>query len=182
LRFALAGHDFGGAVAMELLRLAPERVDRLCLMSTTALAETPAQAAAREPWIVRAQAGRLEDVLQEVIPADHFAQGSGRTDIVNLMRQMARDLGPEVFVRQMRASQRRRDYQATLRRCKAPTLILCGAEDPLTPPKRHAFMAELIAGARLEIIEGTGHAPTLETPERVTALWRDWLDAPFLLN
>lgn len=56
-RFALAGHSMGGIVAMEILRRAPQRVNRLALISTTPLPDTPAQASWREPQIVRASAG-----------------------------------------------------------------------------------------------------------------------------
>lgn len=180
-RFALVGYDFGGHVAMEILRRAPERVDRICLMSTTPLSDTPGEAAAREPWIVKAQANRLDDVLEEVFAPENYAACAERGPLVARLREMAIGLGAEVFVRQMRALQRRHDYQGTLRRSKGPALILCGAEDPICPPRRHSFVAELMPGARLEILEGAGHAPTLEQPDRVTEIWREWLAAPFVL-
>ena len=77
-RFALLGLSMGGIVAMEVLRRVPDRVSRLCLMDCSPLAETPAEAAAREPLIVRARAGRLEEALQGAMPADHLAPGAGR--------------------------------------------------------------------------------------------------------
>ena len=96
--------------------------------------------------------------------------------------EMARDLGPDRFVSQSRALQRRRDQQGTLRRIKCPTLVLCGEHDQLCPPQRHALMAELIEGASLSIIEGAGHLPTLEQPEAVNDLLTDWLRAPLVLR
>ncbi|MEX0339693.1 MAG: alpha/beta fold hydrolase [Arenibacterium sp.] len=180
-RFALVGYDFGGHVAMELMRRAPERIDRICLMSTTPLADTPGEAAAREPWIVKAQANRLDDVLEEVFASENYAACTERGTLVTRLRDMARGLGAEVFVRQMRALQRRHDYQGTLRRCRGPMLILCGAEDPLCPSRRQSFMAELVPSARLEVLDGAGHAPTLEQPNRVMEIWRDWLAAPLVL-
>lgn len=177
-RFALAGLSLGGIVAMEVLRRVPDRVSRLCLMDTTPLAETPQVAATREPLIVRARAGRLDEVMQAALPADYLAPLPDRMATLNLMYDMARDLGPEVFVRQSRALQRRRDQQGTLRKCKAPTLILCGALDPLTPVKRHSFMAELIPNATLKIVDEAGHVPVLEQPEEVTRILRAWLAQP----
>ena len=181
-RFALAGLGLGGMVAMEILRRAPDRVGRLALMDTEPLAETPAQAAERDPLIVRARSGALDAAVAEVIRPDHLAPGPGRFEIMAALTAMARDLGPEVFVRQIRALQRRRDQQATLRRCKVPTLLLCGAADTLTPVKRHAFLAELIPGAELRVIERAGHLPTLEAPEETTDALSDWLDAPYVLR
>lgn len=181
-RFALAGLSMGGIVAMELLRKAPERITRIALMDTNALAETPASAAAYEPMIIGAKAGRIEDVLRDLMQPDYLAPGPQRMDVLNAFVGMGMDLGPEVFINQIRALQRRRDQQATLRKCKCPALVMCGRHDGLTPLKRHAFMAELIPYAQLEVIEGAGHLPTLENPKAVTQVLRDWLRQPLVLR
>jgi len=181
-KFALAGLSMGGIVAMELLRRAPERITRLALMDTNPLAETPQTAAAYEPMIIGARSGRLDEVLRGFMKPDYLAPGPPRLTVLNQVYEMGRDLGPEVLVRQVRALQRRRDQQPTLRRCKVPTLILCGAYDTLTPLKRHAFMADLIPYAKLEVIDDAGHLPTLEAPEATTAALRAWLKQPFVLQ
>jgi pimeloyl-ACP methyl ester carboxylesterase len=174
-RFALAGLSMGGIVAMEILRRAPDRVSRICLMDTNPLAETPPEAAAREPMIIGVRAGRLDEVMRDALRPDYLAPGPGRADVLKIMYRMAADLGPDLFIRQSRALQRRRDQQGTLRRCKVPALVMCGAHDRLTPPKRHGFMAELIHNAELKIIAGAGHIPSLEQPEATTRALRDWL-------
>ena len=69
-----------------------------------------------------------------------------------------------------------------MRKIKVPTLVLCGAEDALCPVKRHEFMAELIPYAKLRVIEGAGHLPTLEQPDAVTDALRDWMGQPFVLR
>lgn len=181
-RFALAGLSMGGIVAMEILRRAPDRVTRLALMDTNPLAETPQMAAARDPQIVRARAGRLDEVIREELKPSYLAPGPYRAEILALVMDMARGLGVEVFVRQSRALQRRRDQQAVLRRIAVPTLVLCGAQDVLCPVKRHVFMAELIPGAQLEVIEDAGHLPTLEAPEAVCDALRGWLRQPYVLR
>ncbi|MDQ7072151.1 MAG: alpha/beta fold hydrolase [Rhodobacterales bacterium] len=181
-RFALAGLSMGGIVAMEILRRAPERVTRVALMDTNPLAETPKSAASYEPLIVGARAGRLNEVMRMMMQPDFLAPGPGRAEVLALVALMGENLGADVFVRQVRALQRRRDYQATLRKCKVPALILCGEHDGLTPVKRHKFMAELLAYAHLEIISDAGHLPTLEQPEAVTRVLRDWMTQPFVLR
>lgn len=181
-RFALAGHCLGGSVAMELLRRIPDRITRICLMSTSPLADTPAIAAEREPLIVGAQVGRLDEVLGEALRPEYLAPGPDRMGILKQVQQMGLGLGPDVFVRQFRALQRRGDQQATLRRCKVPALILCGEHDMLTSVKRHSFMAELIEGGRLKIVSDAGHIPTLEQPDQVVQALQDWLGWPLVLR
>ncbi|MDG1471444.1 MAG: alpha/beta fold hydrolase [Ascidiaceihabitans sp.] len=181
-RFALAGLSMGGIVAMELLRRAPDRITRLALMDTNPLAETPQVAAAREPQIIGARTGRLFEVMRDEMKPNYLAPGSHRGAVLELVMDMAEALGPDVFVRQSRALQRRRDQQGTLRKCKVPTLVLCGAHDALCPIKRHTFMAELIPYAQLKVIETAGHLPTLEAPEETTLALRDWLKQPMVLQ
>ncbi|SFM40912.1 alpha/beta fold hydrolase [Shimia aestuarii] len=181
-KFALAGLSMGGIVAMEILRRAPQRVLRIALLDTNPLAETPATAAAYEPWIVGAKAGRLEDILGEVMRPEFLGPGTHRNEVLALVREMGLALGADVFVRQARALQRRPDQQKALRQCKVPALILCGEHDGLTPVKRHTFMAELMPYAELRIIEAAGHLPTLEQPEATTRALREWLKQPFVLR
>ncbi|WP_299742866.1 alpha/beta fold hydrolase [uncultured Tateyamaria sp.] len=181
-RFALAGLSMGGIVAMEILRRAPDRVTRLALMDTNPLAETPQVAAAREPQIVRVRTGRMDEVMRDEMKPNYLAPGPYRNEILDLVMDMASALGPEVFVRQSRALQRRRDQQGTLRKCKVPTLVLCGAHDELCPVKRHTFMAELIPGAELKVLDDAGHLPTLEMPAETTQALRDWLKQPLILR
>lgn len=175
VRFALAGLSMGGIVAMEILRRAPDRVSRIALLDTNPLSETPQSAASYEPMIVGARAGRLQEVMAAFLRPDYLAPGPARAEVLALAMDMAEVLGPEVLVRQIRALQRRRDQQGTLRRCSVPALVLCGEHDGLTPVRRHELMAELIPGAVLQVIEGAGHLPVLEQPAATTAALRDWL-------
>lgn len=174
-RFALAGLSMGGIVAMEILRRAPDRVTRIALMDTNPLAETPVIAANREPQIVKVRSGRLMEVMREEMKPNYLAPGPYRGEVLALVMEMARTLGPEVFIRQSRALQRRKDQQATLRKCRVPALVLCGAHDALCPPKRHEFIAELMETAQLCVLEHSGHLPTLEQPDETTAALRAWM-------
>ena len=132
-RFALAGQGLGGNVTLEMLRRAPERVLRIALIATNAQAEGSAVAVAREPRIVGAQAGRLAEVAAEELPGSALADGSARDEILDMVRDMALTLGEGAFIRQSRAMQRRPDQQKVLRRAMLPALVICGADDPVTP-------------------------------------------------
>ena len=177
-KFALAGLSMGGIVAMEILRLAPERLTKLALMDTNPLAETSKVAAGREPQIIKAKTGKMLEVIRDEMKPNYLAPGAKRLEVLNLVMDMALKLGPDVFIRQSRALQKRVDQQATLRRAKLNTLVLCGEFDSLCPPKRHELMSQLVPNARLEVIEGAGHLPTLEQPLATTKALRTWLASP----
>jgi len=181
-KFALAGMAMGGTVALELMRRAPDRVSRLCLISTNSLAETPQSAADYEPIITKLRAGLIEQAVAMCIAPDHLAPGPQRTAMLNHVVQMAQNLGPDRTIRQLRALQRRRDYQATLRKIQVPALVMCGMHDRVTPVKHHEFMAGLIPYAELALVQDAGHLPTLEAPDAVTAALRAWLKQPFVLQ
>lgn len=174
--FALAGLSMGGIVAMEVLRQAPERVERLALLDTNPRAEADEIRARRAPQIEKASAGDLAGVMRDEMKPNYLADGPARRDILDLCMAMALDLGPEVFARQSRALAARPDQQATLAAFRGPTLILMGEDDRLCPRDRHELMHELIPGSRLVVISGAGHLPTLEQPEATTAELRRWLE------
>ncbi len=181
-KFALMGMGMGGAVAMELLRRAPGRVTRIALISTSPQADTPEAAAAREPYIIAARAGRMDDVLQHEINSTWMAPATDKFDLVRQLTEMGRALGPKVYVRQARAMQRRKDQQATLRQIQQPACVICGRHDGQYRLKRHTFMAELIPYATLEIIEDAGYLPTLEAPDAATDVLRRWMGQPLMLR
>lgn len=181
-RFAVVGTGLGGVVAMEVVRRAPERVTRVALISTTHVPETPQRASEREPQIILARTGRLDQVIKDQLAQGYLAAGAGRGDIRHLLLDMAANLGVDAFVSQCRAMQRRPDQQTTLRGLRVPILLVAGAEDRISPVKDHEFMAKLIPDARLEIVAGAGHLPGLEQAETVNGLLDDWLDAPLVLR
>ncbi len=176
-RFARAGLSMGGIVAMEMLRLAPERVSRLALLDTNPLAESEDRAAQREPQIARVQQGGLRQVMREEMKPNYLTDGPNVGALLDLCMAMAESLGPEVFATQSRALARRRDQCDTLRAVTVPTLILCGEDDALCPVERHELMRDLIPRASLSIIEGAGHLPTLEQPQATTQALAAWLAA-----
>lgn len=168
-RFVLGGLSMGGIVAMEIARQAPERVAGLILMDTNPLPESAARSATREPQMIGARTGRLEEIIREEMKPNYLAPGPRRTEILDLVVDMAMALGAEVFVDQSRALQRRPDQQSTLRRLKCPALVLCGEHDTLCPLARHTLMDDLIPQSQLRVISGAGHLPVLEQPDAVTS-------------
>ncbi|MCK8482447.1 alpha/beta hydrolase [Aliiroseovarius sp. S2029] len=175
-RFALAGLSMGGIVAMEVLRQAPDRVDRIALLNTNPLAEADAVKARRLPQMQKVREGELARVMRDEMKPNYLSDGPHRTEILDLCMEMALDLGPHVFLTQSRALMDRPDQSETLRAAQLPALVLCGRDDTLCPVSRHELMADLIPDARLEIIDGAGHLPTLEQADKTNAALARWLE------
>ncbi|MGP6089334.1 alpha/beta fold hydrolase [Antarctobacter jejuensis] len=174
-RFALAGLSMGGIVAMEMLRQAPERIERLALLDTNPLAERDEVKARRCPQIEKVRAGKLTEVMRDEMKPNYLAKGPNRQAILDLCMDMAVCMGPEVFVNQSIALRDRPDQTATLRAFTGPALVLCGREDALCPVARHELMHALMPQSTLTVIDGAGHLPTLEQPQQTNAALRAWL-------
>lgn len=174
--FALAGLSLGGIVAMEILRQGPERVERLALLDTNPLAETPEMQSRRAPLIARALAGGLAGVMRGEMKPNYLSEGPERAEILDLCMDMALNLGADIFARQSRALRDRPDQQATLKAFKRPALVLMGQDDRLCPRERHELMHALIPQSHFAVIAGAGHLPTLENPVETAAKIARWLD------
>ena len=173
--FALMGLSMGGYVAFEILRRAPERVTRLCLIDTSARADREEQADQRRALIAMAEKEGLNPIIDILLPLLIHPDRLGDENLTGTIREMMVETGAESFIRQQKAIISRSDAREELPDVNCPTMIIVGQDDGLTPPKVAREMAELIPGARLEIIPDCGHLSTLERPDAVGRIIQDWL-------
>jgi hypothetical protein len=68
------------------------------------------------------------------------------------------------------------DFRGALGAIERPTLVIWGAQDIIAPLRTGQALASAIAGARLVVLEGAGHAPHIEFPERFNPILIDELD------
>jgi pimeloyl-ACP methyl ester carboxylesterase len=176
-RFALAGLSMGGIVAMEIVRQASQRVERLALLDTNPYAEPHEFRARRQGQIDRALGGDLAGVMRSEMKPHYLAPGPRNASVLALCLDMALTLGAEVFARQSRALRDRPDQCETLRSFTGPALVLMGLYDKLCPLERHETMHQLMPQSRFAVIEDAGHLPTLEKPEETWAELARWLEA-----
>jgi pimeloyl-ACP methyl ester carboxylesterase len=174
--FALAGLSLGGIVAMEVIRLAPNRVTGLCLMATNHRGPGEAFIATRRAQAARVRAGALRDIVIHEMKGHYLAnRNTSNRALLDLVVDMAIKAGPDVFIRQAEALITRRDQSATLASWRKPTLILSGLEDELCPPETHEAMQALMPQARLVSLAETGHLITLESPASALQALCTWL-------
>ena len=179
-KFALAGLSMGGIVAMELMRQAPERVERLALLNTSYGSEPKEKQVIRRQQIesVNAQGhtGLLDMVEDYYFPRYVAKNNLSNADIKHMVMQMAERTGLNTFNNQWQALLHRVDSTSTLQQITVPTLVLCGDEDVLCKLKVHQEMAALNDNAHLEIIPDCGHLSTLEKPDAVNRALQQWLN------
>ncbi|MDG4786890.1 3-oxoadipate enol-lactonase [Micromonospora sp. WMMD1102] len=166
-RVSYAGLSLGGMVGMWLAANAPERIDRLVLLCTSAWLGPAAG------WRDRAAAtrtGGMETVADAVLGrwfTPDFAVR--RPELVAAYRSMLTATPPEGYAGCCEAIAAM-DLRDDLARIAAPTLVLAGADDPAVPVEHARLLADRIPGAGLGIIDGAAHLASVEQPDRVGRL------------
>jgi len=172
---ALVGHSMGGYVALEILRQAPERIERVALLNTHARPDSPEATDNRKRLMALAERdfpAVIRTLLPRLVLEEHLELASGA------ITEMALATGREAFLRQERAIIGRIDSRPHLPRVRCPALVVAARQDQLMPVELLQELASAIPGARLEIIENSGHMASIEQPEQVTRLLVDWLANP----
>jgi pimeloyl-ACP methyl ester carboxylesterase len=174
-RFALAGLSMGGYVAQAIMREAPERVERVALLDTSAMADTPEQTARRHGLIDLAEKGDFKGVTPRLLPLFIHPDRLSDKPLTDAVMAMTERVGKDAFLRQQRAIMGRPDNRPNLLKINCPALVLCGRQDQMTPLGWNEEIASLIPGARLNIIEDCGHLTTMERPWETSVALRQWL-------
>lgn len=180
--FSLAGHSMGGRVAMEICRLAPERVQRLCLIATEHTPKPEGDAGIQE---TNARLGMLDLARSQGMTAmakawsPNLLAEDNRGNQV-LLDEMFRMIGRQPAERleaHITAGEARPDSTDVLRSLDCPVLLIAGKEDALRPASVMARMQALITHCHFEIIPSCGHMPMMEQPDTVGSLLQNWLTA-----
>ena len=161
----LFGHSLGGAVAQEFSLLYPQHAEALVLVGTGARLRVL-------PEILEGIQERFEDAVtlineyafSKTTPADLIQQS------IESMSKTKRDILHGDF-----SACDRFDIMDQVGDIQVPTLVVCGSDDLLTPPKYAHYLAEKIPGARLEIIDGAGHMVMIEKPHEFNSRVMEFL-------
>ncbi|HEX7192043.1 MAG TPA: alpha/beta hydrolase [Thermoanaerobaculia bacterium] len=170
------GASFGGEVAMALAALAPERVERLTVITATERTDERMRNDAREGrgLAEEAAAGRQEageELVRRVFADTWSEQWLARQPAGFLEARLSqlKSLPPSYFdgASAILRILETLDLTPVLGRITASTLVLGGENDRIFPPEHSEAIARLIPNARLEIVAGTGHGLLVERADRV---------------
>jgi 3-oxoadipate enol-lactonase len=181
-RAHVLGLSMGGMIAQEVALRHPKRVDRLVL---TGCGAAPARVAF-DPirtwdWI------KTHDTTGETFACAQFTwlfsaafrrNREAVAQTVAMLSSNPHPVGPEAYHRQAQAYLRY-DALDRLGAIQAPTLVIAGEQDLLTPPWVCQEVADRIPGARFEVIEGDGasHVVPIERPDDFNSLVARFLGA-----
>ena len=172
-RFAVCGISIGGMIALRLAARHPGRISRLIA------ADTGARIGTEQSWndrIATVRADGMAAVAEPVVgrwltPSFRTANPAAFAGWRNMLERCA----PDGYVASC-ATVRDTDLTADLGRITAPTLVVVGDADVVTPEPMARQLADAIPNARLRQIPQAGHVPAIEQPQRLAELIREHLN------
>jgi pimeloyl-ACP methyl ester carboxylesterase len=174
---AVAGHSMGARVAFEMWRLAPERIERLALLSTGFHPPGPHEAPKRMALVKVGYDQGMAAVADRWLPPMVHPDRIHDEALMAPLRAMVCRATPAIFEGQQRAGLSRPDAGPYLARIACPTLILVGKQDGWSPVVQHEEMSRRIKASKLVIVEHSGHMVTVEQPQPVNGALLQWLDS-----
>jgi 2-succinyl-6-hydroxy-2,4-cyclohexadiene-1-carboxylate synthase len=173
-RFTLAGYSLGGRIALQLALAAPERIDRLVLISSSAGITDQAERSARLSKDLaladEIEAGPISRFADDWLAGPLFA--NDRAEVNAAARAEIEKNSPANIAAALRGISigRMEPLWPRLAEIAMPTTVVAGKSDG-----RYVELAEQIAdaidGSELELIDGAGHALPRSAPERLAALF-----------
>lgn len=174
-KISLAGHSMGGRVALEVFRIAPDRVARLALLDTGVHPLEPGETEKRMALLELGRQNGMDALVESwLLPMVHPDHRSNDA-LLTPLRQMCVGAGIERFENQITALINRPDARPLLAEIDCPTLVATGRQDLWSPVAQHEEIAKEIRGSELVVFENAGHMAPAETPEDVSEALRRWL-------
>lgn len=177
----LCGLSMGGRIAQDFYPRHPGRVASLVLCDTFAGDDPDDERSGRSQSVEEFVKSRIQPYLDGADPAERAPRVAGRLmspkrpeDAYERAVAAHAALHVESYIKTVRASAAY-NRVADLPDIAVPTLLVFGAEDPLTPPHVGEYMAERIPDSRLVVIEDAGHLTNMERPGAFNAAVLEFL-------
>lgn len=162
----IVGHSMGGYVALQTLRLHPERLEGLVLLSSTPYPDSPEKLADRDREIALVEGGH-KDLLATTAAKNGFASDNLRRmqDEIIFLEEQVLVTEPEGVVALLRGMKEREDSNELLRQSAVPQLFILGKKDNYIPLEKAEAMVAAHPQAKVVWLENSGHLGYFEEPE-----------------
>ncbi|CAX57876.1 alpha/beta fold hydrolase [Erwinia billingiae] len=176
-RFTLVGFSMGGFVAREMIRQAPERVEKLILIATSSQQDSEQAQAfkAATAKTLQSARGAFRGLGHKAIALSLSEKHAGDEGLQQQVLAMSQRMGREAYCRQLLMA--RNSDTALLPQITCPTLVIAAAEDRMRTLHESEVLRDNIAGATLTVIEDSGHMLPLEQPQALATVMTRWLTA-----
>jgi pimeloyl-ACP methyl ester carboxylesterase len=175
-RIAVAGHSMGGRIALEVFRLAPERIAGLALLDTGVHGVRDAELPGRRALVEMAGREGMRAVAVDWMPQMLAEARRDDAALIDGITDMLARCPAEAFAAQQAGMMARNDLTPLLGQIRVPTLVATGEQDGWSTPAQHEAIAASIAGATLRIVPGAGHMMPVEDPDAATAMLVEWAE------
>ncbi len=165
----IIGHSLGGAIAMTLAIRASEYVSGVVLIGSGARLRV-------SPLILDLAADPNSFAKAVGLIISKSYSSNVNPTLKKLGEKQLLEIRPAVLYGDLRACDEF-NVMDQLDRIQCPTLILCGAEDQMTPLKYSEFLCAHIPAAQMEIIQDAGHMVMIEQHARVASAIARFLDS-----
>lgn len=177
-RLSVCGFSMGGRVALQMYRMQPERIARLCLLDTGVTPVAEGEGEKRQALIDLAHKRGMNALCSVWLPPMLHPDRRDDASIVDPLTAMVCRATPDIFEGQIRALLGREDARPLLPTMKMPVTVAVGRQDEWSTVAQHEGFAKLIPGAKLTVIEESGHFVPVEQPEALNAVLRDLMAQP----
>ncbi|GGD20401.1 alpha/beta fold hydrolase [Sinisalibacter lacisalsi] len=174
-KLRVAGHSMGARVAMEMARIAPERIDRLALLDTGIHPLKEGEREKRDEIVRFAYENGMEALAARWLPP-MVHEPNQTPELMKGLTDMVLRRDADLHARQIKALVDRPDAASYLTGITCPTLLVVGRQDQWSPVAQHEEMLALLPDARLEIVEDAGHFAPVEQPEAVARLVAEFFE------
>lgn len=155
-----AGLSMGGYICFAIARMAPERVRGLILIDTRETADTPEARKGRYETIDKVEKEGIKPVVDSMLPKMVLSES-----LKPKVRAIMESCSKEGVMTALKAMAERPDSSELLARINAPTLIVVGEKDPITPPADAERMKSAMPNASLLKIPDAAHLSNMERPD-----------------
>lgn len=165
-KVTIVGHSMGGYVALQTLRLHPDRLEGLVLLSSTPNPDSPEKLLDRDREIAMVEAGH-KDLLATTAAKNGFASDNLRRmqDEIIFLEEQVLVTEPEGVVALLRGMKEREDSNELLRSSSLPQLFILGKKDSYIPLEKAEEMVAAHPQAKVVWLENSGHLGYFEEPE-----------------